>query len=66
VSVHARELGRVAQLRERVGKPKRVLVKKTIDPSLVAAIEGALTEPLLAAVRHKGKIESYKLTADTG
>ena len=47
------------QLRERVGKPKRVLVKKTIDPSLVAAIEGALTEPLLAAVRHKGKIESY-------
>ena len=26
---------------------------------MVAAIEGALTEPLLAAVRHKGKIESY-------
>jgi len=47
------------ELRAKAGKPKRALVKKTIDPSLVAAIEGALTEPLLAAVRHKGKIESY-------
>ena len=47
------------QLRAKAGKTKRALVKKTIDPSLVAAIEGALTEPLLAAVRHKGKIESY-------
>ncbi|HKZ32285.1 MAG TPA: polyribonucleotide nucleotidyltransferase [Vicinamibacteria bacterium] len=47
------------ELRAKAGKPKRPLVKKTIDPSFVATIEGALTEPLLAAVRHKGKIESY-------
>ena len=48
-------------LRARVGKSKRPHAKKTIDPALVATIEGALTEPLLAAVRHKGKIESYAL-----
>jgi polyribonucleotide nucleotidyltransferase len=47
------------ELRAKAGKPKRAHVKKAIDPSLVATIEAALTEPLLAAVRHKGKIESY-------
>ncbi len=46
-------------LRARAGKPKRPHAKKTIDPAVAATIEGALTEPLLAAVRHKGKIESY-------
>jgi polyribonucleotide nucleotidyltransferase len=47
------------ELRAKAGKAKRVLVKKTIEPQIVAAIEAAITEPLLAAVRHKGKIESY-------
>ena len=47
------------ELRAKAGKPKRPHAKKTVDPQLVAAIEGALTEPLLVAVRHKGKIESY-------
>jgi polyribonucleotide nucleotidyltransferase len=46
-------------LRARAGKSKRPHAKKTIDPAVVATIEGALIEPLLAAVRHKGKIESY-------
>ncbi len=47
------------ELRAKAGKAKRALVKKAIDPQIVAAIEGAITEPLLVAVRHKGKIESY-------
>jgi polyribonucleotide nucleotidyltransferase len=46
-------------LRARVGKPKRPLAKKEIAPALAAEIEAALTEPLLAAVRMKGKLESY-------
>jgi polyribonucleotide nucleotidyltransferase len=46
-------------LRARAGKSKRPHARKTIDPAVVATIEGALIEPLLAAVRHKGKIESY-------
>jgi len=47
------------ELRAKAGKPKRPHVRKTIDAAIVATIEAALTEPLLAAVRHKGKIESY-------
>ncbi len=46
-------------LRARVGKPKRPFAKKEVDPAIVAEIEGALAEPLLAAARIKGKIESY-------
>jgi polyribonucleotide nucleotidyltransferase len=46
-------------LRARVGKPKRPFAKKEIEPGIVAEIEGALTEPLLAAMRMKGKLESY-------
>jgi polyribonucleotide nucleotidyltransferase len=46
------------ELRSRVGKPKRPHAKKAVDPAIVAEIEGALTEPLLAAVRTKGKLES--------
>jgi polyribonucleotide nucleotidyltransferase len=49
------------ELRTRVGKPKRALAKKEIDPKVVAEIEGALTEPLVAAMRVKGKLESYAL-----
>jgi polyribonucleotide nucleotidyltransferase len=47
------------ELRTRVGKPKRPSAKKEIDPNVVAEVEGALTEPLLAAMRVKGKLESY-------
>jgi polyribonucleotide nucleotidyltransferase len=47
------------ELRARVGKPKRAFTKKEIDPALVADIEGAITEPLVAAMRVKGKLESY-------
>jgi polyribonucleotide nucleotidyltransferase len=47
------------QLRARAGKPKRAVARKEIDPALVATIEGALSEPLLAAARLKGKLESY-------
>jgi polyribonucleotide nucleotidyltransferase len=47
------------ELRERVGKPKRPLVRKEHDAKVVADIEAALTEPLLAAMRTKGKLESY-------
>src|SRR5512147_395418 len=47
------------ELRSRVGKAKRPFVKKETDPALVAEIEGALLEPLHAAMRVKGKIESY-------
>jgi polyribonucleotide nucleotidyltransferase len=47
------------ELRSRVGKPKRPVTKKEIDPALVAELEGALAEPVLAAMRTKGKLESY-------
>jgi len=47
------------QLRERVGKPKRKVAKKELDPALVSEIEGALTEPLHQALQIKGKLESY-------
>jgi polyribonucleotide nucleotidyltransferase len=47
------------ELRARVGKPKRALAKKEIDPSFVAWSEAEMTGPLLEAMRIKGKIESY-------
>ncbi len=47
------------ELRSRVGKPKRPFAKKPVDPALVAEIEGALLEPLYAAMRVKGKLEMY-------
>jgi polyribonucleotide nucleotidyltransferase len=46
-------------LRARVGKPKRPFAKKEIPPAIVAEIESALAEPLVAAMRVKGKLESY-------
>jgi polyribonucleotide nucleotidyltransferase len=49
------------ELRARAGKPKRPFAKKPLDPQLVSAIEGALGEPLVAAMRTKGKLESYAL-----
>jgi polyribonucleotide nucleotidyltransferase len=47
------------QLREQVGKPKRVVAKKEIDPALRGEIESALAEPLLEAMRTPGKLEAY-------
>jgi polyribonucleotide nucleotidyltransferase len=47
------------ELRARVGKPKRPLARKDVAPDLVTEIEGALTGPLLVAMRTPGKLESY-------
>ena len=47
------------ELRARVGKPKRAVVRREIDPALRAEIEGALAGPLLEAMRTTGKLESY-------
>jgi len=46
-------------LRERVGKPKRTVVRKEIDSALREQVEAALTEPMLAAMSTKGKLASY-------
>jgi len=46
-------------LRARVGKPKRAVVKKELDPALRSEIENALAEPLLAAMRKRNKLEMY-------
>jgi polyribonucleotide nucleotidyltransferase len=46
-------------LRLLVGKPKRLVTRKEIDATLKAEIEGALSEPLLAAMRTPGKLECY-------
>ncbi len=47
------------QLRQAVGKPKREVAKKTIDPDVVAEIEAAMAGPLLEAMRKTGKLEMY-------
>jgi polyribonucleotide nucleotidyltransferase len=47
------------QLRERVGKAKRAVARKQLDPALAASIEGALAEPLLAAMKTPGKLAMY-------
>jgi polyribonucleotide nucleotidyltransferase len=46
-------------LRSRVGKPKRQVVRKTIDPALAAEVEAAMAGPLLEAMRKTGKLEMY-------
>ncbi len=46
-------------LRVRVGRPKRPFARKEVDAAIMAEIEGALTAPLVAAMRVKGKLESY-------
>src|SRR5437867_757788 len=46
-------------LRARVGKPKRQVPKKAMDPAFVAAVESALAGPLLEAMRMPGKLASY-------
>jgi polyribonucleotide nucleotidyltransferase len=52
-------VGLQKQLQASVDKPKRVVVKKEVVPALAREIEAALTEPLLAAMRKAGKLESY-------
>jgi polyribonucleotide nucleotidyltransferase len=47
------------QLRNEVGKPKRAVAQKPIDPEVRAAIEAALAEPLLAAMKTPGKLAMY-------
>jgi polyribonucleotide nucleotidyltransferase len=47
------------RLRELAGKPKREVVKKTVDPSLAAEIEATLAGPLLEAMRKTNKLEMY-------
>jgi polyribonucleotide nucleotidyltransferase len=46
-------------LRAKAGKPKRVFTPVTVDATLTAEIERAIEEPLLAAMRLPGKLESY-------
>jgi polyribonucleotide nucleotidyltransferase len=52
-------VGLQKELRNRVGKPKRAVVKKTVDPALAAEIEGALHAPLYDAMRKTNKLEMY-------
>jgi polyribonucleotide nucleotidyltransferase len=47
------------ELRARVGKPKRPVARKETDARIAGEIESALVEPLVAAMRTKGKLESY-------
>jgi polyribonucleotide nucleotidyltransferase len=49
------------KLRALAGKPKRGVAKPALDPALVSEVEAALREPLLAAMRTPGKLESYSL-----
>jgi len=46
-------------LRQRVGKPKRSVVRKVVDASFAAEVEAAISERLLEAMRTPGKLESY-------
>src|SRR5262249_48423339 len=47
------------ELRARVGKPKRAVVKKELDPALRGEMEGALAGPLLDAMKTPGKLVMY-------
>ena len=48
-------------LRAKAGKPKWAVKKKEYDPAWVAEAERVMAGPLLEAMRHVGKIESYAL-----
>ena len=47
------------ELRSRVGKSKRPVARKESEPAFAAEVEAGMTEPLLAAMRTPGKLESY-------
>jgi len=53
-------VGLQKELRSRVGKPKRAVSRKQVDPAIHAEIEGAIAGPLLEAMRTKGKLLSYE------
>jgi polyribonucleotide nucleotidyltransferase len=46
-------------LRARLGKPKRAVVRKEIDAGFAGWVESEMAGPLLEAMRLRGKIESY-------
>ncbi len=52
-------VGLQKQLQASLDKPKRVVVRKEVNPALAAEIEAALIEPLLGAMHTPGKLESY-------
>jgi polyribonucleotide nucleotidyltransferase len=47
------------ELRNRVGKPKRAVAKKALDPALVSEIENAMGPALYEAMRKRNKLEMY-------
>jgi polyribonucleotide nucleotidyltransferase len=47
------------ELRNRVGKPKRTVVKKALDAALVSDIENAMGPALYEAMRKRNKLEMY-------
>jgi polyribonucleotide nucleotidyltransferase len=47
------------ELRQRAGKPKRTVAKKTVAPEVQAEIEAALAGPLLEAMHKTNKLEMY-------
>jgi polyribonucleotide nucleotidyltransferase len=52
-------VGLQKQLRASVGKPKRAVVKKVLNPEIVGQIESAMAGPLLEAMRKTNKLEMY-------
>jgi polyribonucleotide nucleotidyltransferase len=47
------------ELRQRVGRPKRAFARPQPDPAVVSWVESEIGQPLLDAMRLKGKLESY-------
>src|SRR5262249_15520958 len=54
------------ELRNRVGKPKRAVVKKTLDSALVSEIENSMGPALYEAMRKKGKLEMTARIREAG
>jgi len=52
-------VGLQKQLRASVGKPKRTVVRKQLNPEIVGQIESAMAGPLLEAMRKTNKLEMY-------
>jgi len=47
------------ELRQRVGRPKRTFAKAQPDAAVVSWVESEIGQPLLEAMRMRGKLESY-------
>jgi polyribonucleotide nucleotidyltransferase len=52
-------VGLQRQLAAALARPKRAVVRKEVDPALVAEIEAAMREPLLEAMHKTAKLEMY-------